>query len=150
MIDIKLIRDNPDLVKENIKKKFQEDKLVLVDNVRKKDEEWRKLKYSADSLRKERNIISEEIRSVLMEMSIREIRTRILDTIKLPEMQKYKVDEYNYENIPLSIFMTNGITPIHLKQYSNSHDIMTFDVGVNINPVQKNVDIFLQKSGIFN
>ena len=61
MIDIKLIRDNPELVKENIKKKFQEDKLALVDLVRKKDEEWRKLKYSADSLRKERNIISEEI-----------------------------------------------------------------------------------------
>ena len=38
MIDINLIRENPDLVKGNIKKKFQEDKLVLVDNVIKLDE----------------------------------------------------------------------------------------------------------------
>ena len=61
MIDIKLIRENPDLVKENIKKKHQEEKLVLVDKVRKLDEEWRKLKYGEDVLRSERNKISEEI-----------------------------------------------------------------------------------------
>jgi seryl-tRNA synthetase len=52
MIDIKLIRENPELVKENIKKKFQEDKLKLVDEVKKKDEEWRKLKYQVDGLNK--------------------------------------------------------------------------------------------------
>ncbi|MFH1358427.1 MAG: serine--tRNA ligase [archaeon] len=61
MIDIKLIRENSDLVKKNIKKKFQDDKIELVDKVKKKDEEWRKLKYDADNLRKERNKISEEI-----------------------------------------------------------------------------------------
>ncbi len=61
MIDIKLIRENPELVKENIKKKFQEGKLRLVDEVRKKDDEWRKLKYDADSLRSERNRISREV-----------------------------------------------------------------------------------------
>jgi seryl-tRNA synthetase len=61
MIDIKLIRENPELVKENIKKKFQEDKLKLVDEVKKKDEEWRKLKYQVDGLRSERNKISIEV-----------------------------------------------------------------------------------------
>ena len=61
MLDIKLIRENPKLVKENIKKKFQNEKLVLVDEIRKKDEEWRKLKYELDQLRKSRNEISEEI-----------------------------------------------------------------------------------------
>jgi seryl-tRNA synthetase len=61
MIDIKLIRENPELVKENIKKKFQNEKLHLVDEVKKKDEEWRKLKFQAENLRKERNKISEEI-----------------------------------------------------------------------------------------
>lgn len=61
MIDIKLIRENPGLVKENIKKKFQNKKLGLVDEVKKLDEEWRKLKYKEDSLRSGRNKISEQI-----------------------------------------------------------------------------------------
>ena len=61
MIDIKLIRESPELVKENIKKKFQDEKIVLVDKVRKLDEEWRKLKYKEDGLRSERNKVSEGI-----------------------------------------------------------------------------------------
>ena len=61
MIDIKLIRESPELVKENLNKKFQNGKLPLVDKVRKLDEEWRKLKGEADELRHERNKISEDI-----------------------------------------------------------------------------------------
>ena len=61
MIDIKLIRENPGLVKDNIKKRFREEKLILVDQVKKLDEDWRKLKYKGDDLRKERNKISEDI-----------------------------------------------------------------------------------------
>lgn len=61
MIDIKLVRENPNLVRENIKKKFQKEKLVLVDEVLALDEKWRKLKYEEDSLRSQRNKISEEI-----------------------------------------------------------------------------------------
>ncbi|MFH1503319.1 MAG: serine--tRNA ligase [Candidatus Diapherotrites archaeon] len=61
MIDIKLVRDNPELVRENIRKKFQNEKIVLVDEVLKLDEKWRKLKYEEDSLRSQRNKISEEI-----------------------------------------------------------------------------------------
>jgi seryl-tRNA synthetase len=61
MIDIKLIRETPEIVKENIKKKFQNDKLPLVDKVIKLDEEWRKLKYDEDKLRGERNKVSKEI-----------------------------------------------------------------------------------------
>ena len=48
MIDIKLLRENPGLVKENMKKKFQQDKLKLVDEVLALDEKWRKLKYEED------------------------------------------------------------------------------------------------------
>lgn len=61
MIDIKLIRENPDLVKENIKKKFQDDKLVLVDEVKKLDEDYRALKSKADDLRNQRNVLSKQI-----------------------------------------------------------------------------------------
>lgn len=61
MIDIKLIRENPELVKENIKKKFQDEKLPLVDEVQKLDEQWRKSRYNEDEIRKERNAISKKI-----------------------------------------------------------------------------------------
>ena len=61
MIDIKLIREHPDIVKENIKKKGQTQKIQLVDKLRDLDEEWRKLKGESDSLRADRNKISKEI-----------------------------------------------------------------------------------------
>ena len=65
MIDIKLIRENPDLVKENIKKKFQDEKLVLVDEVKKLDEDYRALRTKADDLRSQRNIISKQIGALM-------------------------------------------------------------------------------------
>jgi seryl-tRNA synthetase len=61
MIDINILRKNPELVKENIKKKFQDEKLVLVDEFIKLDNEWKKIKYNEDQLRGERNKISKEI-----------------------------------------------------------------------------------------
>ena len=61
MLDIKLIRENPKLVRENIKKKFQSQKLPLVEKLLELDEEWRKLKLDLDNLRHERNSVSEEI-----------------------------------------------------------------------------------------
>lgn len=61
MIDIKLIRESPELVKENMRKKFQDEKVHLVDKIINLDGEWRKLKYDEDNLRSERNKISNEI-----------------------------------------------------------------------------------------
>lgn len=61
MIDIKLIRENADLVKENIKKKFQDEKLPLVDQVLELDQVFRDKKTLADKLRGDRNRISKEI-----------------------------------------------------------------------------------------
>ncbi len=61
MLDIKLIRTNPDLVKENIKKKFQDEKLPLVDEVLELDAEFRASKGRGDELRQQRNAISKEI-----------------------------------------------------------------------------------------
>ena len=61
MIDIRLIRENPELVKENIKKKFQDEKLELVDKVKALDEEFRAKKTKGDELRGEKNKISKEI-----------------------------------------------------------------------------------------
>ncbi len=61
MLDIKFVRENPEAVKENIKKKFQDEKLPLVDEVIKLDLEYRELKTKADAFRGDRNRISKEI-----------------------------------------------------------------------------------------
>ena len=61
MIDIKLIRENADLVKENIKKKFQDHKLGLVDEVKELDVLARKLQTEGDNLKSEKNKISKNI-----------------------------------------------------------------------------------------
>ena len=61
MIDMKFLRENPELVKENIRKKFQDSKLPLVDQVIALDSESRKTKQEADDLRASRNKISKEI-----------------------------------------------------------------------------------------
>ncbi|MDE7230490.1 MAG: serine--tRNA ligase, partial [Oscillospiraceae bacterium] len=61
MIDIKFLRENPDAVKENIKKKFQDSKLPLVDEVIELDAEYRKTIQRAEALRADRNRISKEI-----------------------------------------------------------------------------------------
>ena len=61
MIDIKLIRTNPELVKENIKKKFQDEKLELVDKVVELDKQYRETKVECDSLRNQRKVKSKEI-----------------------------------------------------------------------------------------
>ncbi|MBP1578492.1 MAG: serine--tRNA ligase [Oscillospiraceae bacterium] len=61
MIDIKFLRENPDVVKENIKKKFQDSKLPLVDEVIELDAQLRKAQQRGDSLRADRNRISKEI-----------------------------------------------------------------------------------------
>ena len=61
MLDIKFVRTNPDAVKENIKKKFQEEKLPLVDEVIDLDRRYREAKTRCDYLRSQRNTISKQI-----------------------------------------------------------------------------------------
>ena len=65
MIDIKFLRENPDVVKENIKKKFQDHKLVLVDEVLELDKKNREAKLNGDNLRNERKNLSNEIGNLM-------------------------------------------------------------------------------------
>lgn len=65
MIDIKFLRENPEVVKENIRKKFQDSKLPLVDEVIELDAESRKTQQEADDLRANRNKISKEIGALM-------------------------------------------------------------------------------------
>ena len=65
MLDMRFVRENPDLVKENIKKKFQDSKLPLVDEVIALDEELRAAKQEADNLRADRNKLSKQIGALM-------------------------------------------------------------------------------------
>ena len=67
MIDIKLIRENRDLVKENIKKKFQDEKLPLVDEVYEMDKRVREVQVKADGLKADKNKMSSEIGKLMKE-----------------------------------------------------------------------------------
>ena len=72
MIDIKIIRENKELVKENIKKKFQDEKLEIVDEVYEMDIKYREAKTNADNLRSEKNKKSDLIGSLMRDKKIEE------------------------------------------------------------------------------
>lgn len=61
MLDIKFVRENPEIVKQNIKNKFQDKKLPLVDEVIELDDQNRKIKKEVESLRAEKNSLSKKI-----------------------------------------------------------------------------------------
>ena len=65
MLDIKFVRENPEIVKQNIKNKFQDEKLVLVDEVLKLDQENRDIKQEVEALRANRNKISKQIGALM-------------------------------------------------------------------------------------
>ena len=96
MLDIKFIRENPDKVKENIKKKFQDEKLPLVDEVINLDEKIRKLKLDGDNLRSERNNISNSIGTLMREKNIEkanEMKKKVVEiNEKLTSIEKEEED----------------------------------------------------------
>ena len=98
MIDIKLIRENRDLVKENIRKKFQDEKLPLVDEVYELDKRYRELKVKADNDRKDRNSISDNI-GALMREGKKEEGLKLKDKVVLinKELESIEVEELELE-----------------------------------------------------
>lgn len=92
MIDIKLIRENKELVKENIKKKFQDKKLPLVDEVYDMDIKYRKVKTEADEKRSKVNMLSKEIGNLMRDKKIDEAN-KIKDEVakikeEIPKLEK--------------------------------------------------------------
>jgi len=85
MIDIKLIRDNPEAVRSNIRKKFQDEKLVIVDQIIEADEKWRKEKQKGDNFRKERNQVSEEINKAKKAKDEKKAKELIKKAKEIPE-----------------------------------------------------------------
>ena len=97
MIDIKLIRENRDLVKANIKKKFQDEKLPLVDEVYELDKKVREVQTTVDKLKSDKNKLSSEIGKLMSEKKIGEankIKAKIAesaDEIKRLEEEQVKL-----------------------------------------------------------
>ncbi len=99
MIDIKFLRENPDAVKENIKKKFQDNKLGLVDKVIELDAESRSVKQQADELRSNRNKISKQIGALMAQgkkeegMALKDEVTRQAQLLSELEEKETKLSE---------------------------------------------------------
>ena len=99
MIDIKFLRENPDAVKENIKKKFQDNKLGLVDKVIEIDAESRAVKQQADELRSNRNKISKQIGALMAQgkkeegMALKDEVTRQAQLLSELEEKETKLSE---------------------------------------------------------
>ncbi len=85
MLDIKFVRENKDKVKENIKKKFQDEKLPLVDEVVELDQRIRELKLKGDSLRQERNSTSDEIGALFREKKVDEANAKKQKVVEINE-----------------------------------------------------------------
>ena len=96
MIDINLIRTNPELVKENIKKKFQDSKLHLVDEVVELDKQNRALKQEGDDLRAQRNKLSGEVGKLMKEKNFEEaekIKAQVkADSERIVEIEKKQAE----------------------------------------------------------
>jgi seryl-tRNA synthetase len=116
MIDIKLVRENPELVKKNIKKKFQDEKLKLVDEVLELDKEWRTVKFDEDKLRSERNKISEKINQLKKEKKnadkeikkakeipeeIEQLQLKRKDLEEKIKLIMYKIPNIIHDSVPL-------------------------------------------------
>ena len=94
MLDIKFVRENPDVVKENIKKKFQDQKLPLVDEVIELDQKLRNARLKGDTLRAERNSKSSEIGNLMKNKQIDEanaIKAKVNEINK--ELEEIETDE---------------------------------------------------------
>ena len=96
MIDLKFLRENPDIVKENIKKKFQDHKLPLADEVIELDEQARSAQQEADALRANRNSISKQIGALMGQgkkdeaMALKEQVSK--DAARLAELEEQEKD----------------------------------------------------------
>ena len=96
MLDIKFVRENPEKVKENIRKKFQDQKLVLVDEVVEIDKKIRELKLKGDELRSNRNKISDEIGLLFREKKTEEANLNKEKVKKInEELENIETEEEN-------------------------------------------------------
>ena len=114
MIDIKFLRENPDVVKENIKKKFQDDKLKLVDEVIELDELRRKTQQEADNIKAEKNKLSKEIGALMAQGKKEEaeaVKAEVAKDAKRLEELEAKQAEYEEKTTKIMMVIPNIIDP---------------------------------------
>ena len=118
MIDIKFLRENPEIVKENIKKKFQDQKLILVDEIIELDKKSREAKLNGDNLRSERKNLSSQIGSLMksgnkeeaekIKQQVNEINTKLSENEELEnkyseeiKTRMMKIPNIMHESVPI-------------------------------------------------
>ncbi|MDR0880889.1 MAG: serine--tRNA ligase [Clostridioides sp.] len=107
MLDLRFVRENPEIVKENIKKKFQDKKLPLVDEVIELDKEFRAVKTEADALRADRNKFSKEIGGLMAQGKTDEaeaMKVKVTDASN--HLAELETKENDYEGRIKEIMMT--------------------------------------------
>ena len=114
MLDIKFLRENPELVKENIRKKFQDHKLPMVDEVIRLDAESRRCKAEADALRADRNRLSKQIGALMAQKKVEEanaVKAQVTaNAERLAELEKQEA-ELQAEVKRLMMIIPNIIDP---------------------------------------
>ena len=114
MLDIKFLRENPELVKENIRKKFQDSKLPLVDEVIELDKKVRELKNKGSELRAERNSTSQSIGLMMREKRIEDAnaaKARVVEINQLLTEIEADEEKYNEELTRRMLIIPNIIDP---------------------------------------
>ena len=107
MIDINLIRNNSDLVKENIKKKFQDEKLKTVDEILELDKNLRNAKQEADNLRNKRNTISSEIGNLMRNKEVELANQKKEDVVEINnKLKELEVSEEELSKLVKEKMMT--------------------------------------------
>ena len=125
MLDLRFVRENPEVVKQNIRNKFQDAKLPLVDEVIELDEENRKVKKEADDLRANRNKISKQI-GALMGQGKREEAEEVKKqvTAASDHLAELEEKEKDLEERIKKIMMTipNTVSYTHLDVYKRQEE----------------------------
>ena len=114
MLDIKFLRTNPDIVKQNIKNKFQDEKLPLVDKVIELDKEFRESKTRAEALRANRNKVSKQIGALMgqgKKEEAEEIKKQVTDMAEELEALTVKETELEEEIRKIMLVIPNIIDP---------------------------------------
>lgn len=114
MLDLKFLRENPEVVKENIRKKFQESKLPLVDEVIALDVELRNTKQEAETLRASRNKISKQIGALMAQgkrEEAEEVKKQVTANSELLAQLEVKEDELDKKVKSIMLVIPNIIDP---------------------------------------
>ena len=154
MLDIKFLRTNPDVVKENIKKKFQDEKLPLVDKVIELDAEYRAAKGRADELRALRNSVSKEIGGLMAQGKRDEaevVKQKVKDMADELASLQVKEGELEEEIRKIMLVIPNIIDPSVPIGKDDSENVEIQKYGEPVTPdfeVPYHVDIMENLNGI--